>query len=174
MDNNANNFETQFVQTIKTAPQPVEPVVEKPNHTNLIVTIIFTVVMVLQSVFLVVTLIKVSSLLEPEAEDEETIELDDSDSEDPFRYNEGGSLAAVDFTCNSEDGSSYTLTLDNNYEKQNASSEVIESGTYSVQNDLVFDFEGNNSSHKKLFYSEYILTDGDVFYNCDEMPSSEE
>jgi len=174
MDNNANNFEKQFVQTIKTAPQPVKQITEKPNHTNMIVIIIFTIVMVLQSVFLVVTLIKVNSLFEPEAEDEETIELDDSDSEDPFKYNEGGSLAAIGFTCSSEDGSSYVLTLDNKYEKKNPSSEVIESGTYSIQNDIAFDFVDSGSNHKKLFYSEYILTDGDAFYYCDSSSDSQE
>lgn len=174
MDNNANSFEKQFVQTIKTTPRPVEQMVEKPDRTNLIVLIILSITMVLQTIFLVITLINVNSLLEPEAEDEEISETDDSDLEEPYRYNEGGSLAAVGLICSSEDGSSYVLALDNKYEKQNASSEVMESGTYSIQNDLVFDFVDSISNHQKLFYGEYILTDGDVFYNCNEISDSGE
>lgn len=165
MDNNENNFKEQFVQNVKTStPQPAA-IDDKPSRANLIVMIVLVVVMVIQTVFLTATLVNLFPLLGADEEEEEE-ELPD-DSMTAYKYDDGGMLTAIGATCNMEDGSSYILSLDNNYEKQNSSSETTASGTYSIEQDLVINLKADSDS-ETLFYNGYTLSDGNNFYACEE------
>lgn len=167
MDDKANNFEQQFMQNVKTTAPSDVPTSEKPKHTNLIIMTILIIVMVFQTVFSIVTLIKFYSVLN-EASVINTEETTTTDFETAYRFGEGGSLEAISAECKSENGSTYTLTLDNKYKEQDSSSRVIDSGAYSIDQDIAFRLDGT-AGQKTLYYGDYILTDGTSFYTCSEI-----
>ena len=124
-------------------------------------------IMVFQTAFSIVTLIKFYSILN-EASVIDTEETTTTDFETAYRFGEGGSLEAISAECKSENGSTYTLTLDNKYKEQDSSSRVIDSGAYSIDQDIAFRLDGT-AGQKTLYYGDYILTDGTSFYTCSEI-----
>ena len=171
MDNKTNDFEQQFIQNVKTDPPLNTSVSEKPNHTNLIIMVVLIIVMVFQSVFSIAALIKFYSLLN-EASVIETEETYTPDQTTTYVTGEGGALEAASIECKSEEGFSYIFTIDNAFKEQNASQETIDSGTYSINQDIAFRLKGT-TNEKTLYYGDYILTDGTTFYTCEEVPVEE-
>ncbi|MBR3236378.1 hypothetical protein IKF92_01725 [Candidatus Saccharibacteria bacterium] len=172
MDNSVNNYEQQFMQNVKTTPQPTTPTEKKPIQPNLILMIVLIIVLVLQSVLLAIMLIKFNSLVESDYTEypEETEETDEGP--DLYQYDDNNLLVSVDIKCDSEDSSAYIFKSNNKYEKLNSASEIIDEGKYSIQQDIAFRLSGDDGL-TTLFFDYATLTDGTTFYACGPRTSGE-
>ena len=174
MDNNTTNFENQFVQTIKSSSQPIVPAdaprTENKSFLPIIISVILSAIIVLQSIALIMLVNTNSSIFNNT--DDEVEETEDDTEQIPYVYDDSGFLVALSANCKSSDGSSFFLTLDNSFEEYDTSSTLVDSGKYSINRNSVFTFN-RKSGDKTLFYDGYQLTDGTVFYNCEEEPDEE-
>lgn len=182
---NQKTFEQQFMQNVKTAPQPVVPKPEgNPKPLQLIISIILGVVVVLQSIGLII-LASNSAVSESSEEEYDDGETEEDTENLPYVYNDNNELVSMEATCTAENGSYLALTKDNSFEEYGivsptadsdshvtkstgeASPTLIDSGSYSVIRDSVFVFN-KPSGNRTLYFDGFTLTDGSVFYECEE------
>jgi len=175
MDNDTKGFERQFIQSVKTNTQPVIPA-SNPKDTGqkpvlAIVCAVLSIIVLIQSIALIVVVNTNSSLFSYSEEENE--ESSNTLEEVSYLYNDDGNLVAMSANCKADDGSSFYFNKSNNFEEYDTTSSLIDSGDYSINRDSVFTIN-RKSGTKMLFYDGYNLTDGTVFYNCEEPePDSE-
>lgn len=168
MDNN-QNFEQQFIQQVKNAPLPAAQ--PEKNHKDFpVIPTILGAIIILQSIALIILMTNYFSLTNSSDEEAGEIEeeTEETEEESPYVYNENNELTAMTATCTAEDGTSLVLTKSKNYEEYDASSSLTGSGTYTITRDSVFSFNKSSGKSRTLFYDGYTLTDGTVFYDCEE------
>ena len=157
MNNNATNFENQFVQNIKSSPQPVVPV-SGPEATTqkplpIIICVILAIIVLIQSIALIVVVNTNSSLFTYSEEENE--ESSNTLEEVSYLYNDNGNLVAMSANCKADDGSSFYFNKNNNFEEYDTSSTLVDSGDYSVNRDSVFII--NRKSGEKMLDRKSVV-----------------
>ena len=163
-----NNFEQQFQQDIKSSM--VQPVAKDSGASKLplVISIALAAVILVESIALVITLSNYFSLVNGGGEYEDSVIADDIEDDNSFVYNDDYNLTAMNITCIAGDGAKFVFAIDNNYQQYNASSSVINSGTYSITNDsLVALSNSSNQQGKVLYYDGFTIADGLTIYNCE-------
>lgn len=173
----SNNFEQQFVHGIQAdiAKQPEES--NSPKNRFIIISIVLTIIIVIESAFLVILLLNQNSDLDEEYDEEMEYEeeLDDEDGseyhQDAYYYKDS-SLSSFNLICTSDDSSSFEFYQDNSV-KELSSDESL-SGTYSIVNShLVSLSYPNMEKERVLYYDGSNIADGLTIYYCNENYESE-
>lgn len=172
MDN--NNYEQQFQQDLQNsmASQPTGSMnMEKSSKIPIIVAAVLGVIVLVETIFLVITMTNNSTTTEDEENYDEVV-LEDEYVEDDgsYVYDEDDNLIALEVTCSTENGASFALTTDNKYSQYDASSNLTDSGTYSILESSIIPLTSTNASNqqKVLYFDGWILADGTTIYDCEE------
>ncbi len=191
--NASQNATTQSVKPQVATPQPAAPVIHEEKtrpSLSLIISIILAIVVVLQSIALIIVINNHFAMFSGDTEEvgEETETEGEEDT--PYVYDDENTLIAMEATCTAEDGSYLHLTKNNNFEEYKivspstdsnshvtkdtgeATPSLVDSGSYSITRDSVFTFK-KSSGEKTYFFDGYTLTDNTVFYDCEDVSSSE-
>ena len=188
--NASQSIPPQSAKSQIVASQPVAPAFQEEKSKPpflLIISIILAVIVVLQSIVLIIVVNNYFAVFNDDDEEqyEETEEITEEENT-VYIYNNEENLVAMAATCTADDGSYLKLDKNNNYEEYgtisslkesnshvtnntgNASSSLIDSGTYSITRDSVFNFDKSSGEKRTLFYDGFTLTDGTIFYDCEE------
>ena len=165
MDNNGN-FEQQFTQNLKaTAPAPVPTTATAgTNKLPLVIAIALAAITLVESIVLIITLSNYFSLVNGDSDAYEIPTEGSSDAE-AYAYDDDYNLTAVSLSCVAEDGSSYKLTIDNQFEQYNAAGSLAASGPYTITNDNLISLAGSN---KVIYFDGFDIADGLTIYTCEE------
>lgn len=166
MDNNSN-FEQQFTQNLKaTAPAPAPTMTTAgTGKLPLVVAIALAAITLVESIVLITTLNNYFSLVNGDSDVYEVpVEGSSSDTE-AYAYDDDYNLTAVSLTCVAEDGSSYELTIDNQFKQYNAAGSLAASGPYTITNDNLISLAGSN---KVIYFDGFDIADGLTIYTCEE------
>lgn len=187
---NANDFEKQFTENVKSAtqqfsrngelsippqqasqptpqPKPNTKPVELHNPSIFLITaiVILAIVVLVEAIALVV-LINNLFYSEPDNYVDDTETSEDNVQDDKYIYDLDGKLSAMNLTCTTEDNSIYAFKTDGTYQYGDSTSSSV-SGTYFITNDNLVSLQGPNSSNKILFYDGLNLADGLTIYVCE-------
>lgn len=159
-----NNYEQQFAQSLQTAPTPIGAT--SNSKLPLIVAAILAAVTLVESIALVISLTNQSNIASEETASEEYVDDTDYNTSD-YVFDNEDNLTAINLNCIAENGASYKLTTDKNYQQYDSSNQVISSGTYSIVRDSIIPLSSaNDNSEHILFYDGVIIADGTTIYEC--------
>ena len=166
-----NNFEEQFTQNLRATPiQPARINKQSSNGGSrlpLIISVALAAILLIESIALVITLV---NYFDTFSYDEESYVEDDDTDIDNYVTDDAGNFVAFNATCtNPETGAYYTFSNNNSYREYASGSNLASSGTYSIKLDSIIVFNSPTDSNKKnLVYDGFLLTDGEVIYECEE------
>lgn len=174
MDN--SDFEQQFMQNVNTptrshSPSPAQqPAISKPSNGSklpLVIIAILAIALLVESIILISTLNNYFALT---GNNDEEISEESAALVDPlYTWDEEGNLATMEITCTADDGSRFSLGKDGEYQEYNSSSNVVDSGTYSILNDSIIPLSSTKTTGEKvLYYTGFDLAYNTTIYRCNE------
>ena len=166
MDN--QDFEQQFTQNVRSSViKPVAAEGSGPSKLPIIIAVILTLIVVVESIALFATIGNYSTAAkEYLAYEEITPELDNG-TESNYSYDDEYNLTAMEITCTNENGAKITLSKSNKLEIFDANSTLIDSGDYTITYDSIISFTGSGND-RPLYYDGSFLADDTVIYDCEE------
>lgn len=179
---NNSNYEKEFINSIKqTAQQAPAPQLKPKTAANtsklqLIITIIFGIIVLIESIALAILAYNYGEVLdlygnnEPEYNEATNNDSPEALSEDnDFSYDEDYNITAFNLVCTSGDGSKYTFNKSKEYQKTDTSSSITESGTYSIiKGSAIILNSPNHTEEKVVYYDGYDIIDVTTFYTCNK------
>lgn len=178
MDN--NNYEQEFINNVKQTKQPVSSprfvpgTTAKASTLPWIISMVFALIVLVESVALVIFAINYGEALDlygggNSSESSTTNDSPEAISEGgAFNYDDDYNITAFALTCTNDDGSSYTFTKDGTYQQKNSSSNPVDSGTYTVTNSSAVVLKSPNQPNDRIvYYDGYDIVEGLSFYSCD-------
>lgn len=170
---NSNSFEQQFAQNLKATAQPVQYYNTNPSGNSgnsklsLVIIISLAAITLVESIVLLITLRNYFStvnnyfaLSEEYSRGTTTTDDEENDNVDNvYIYDDNENLTAMDVTCTTADGNSYSFTNTGTYTGGGIS------GTYTITNDSLISLSG---SSKVLYYDGSTVADGLTIYECKE------
>lgn len=140
-----------------------QPTASSPN-LPLIVAIILALVVLVESIVLVFFGINFFG-----SHDDDYVPLEESsdiNTEDgSVKYDDADTITALNLKCSGDDG--FTITFDDtmNY-VTTGSSQLGESGTYSIVNGEAIVLNSNTGQERVVYFDDFSIVDGIKFYSC--------
>lgn len=165
-----NSFEEQFAQNLRTTSAQATKPISRPTSDSrlpLIISVILASIVLIESIALVITIVNYFDTFSSDTEG--FVEEQEDPSVENFIISEDGHLVAFNSTCkNAETGAYYTFSTNNSFREYSATGSLSSSGTYSIVRDSIVKFNTSSGSKDNLIYDGYILTDGNIIYDCEE------
>ena len=175
MDN--NSYEQQFIRNVKQTARPTPPKntnISTPSSTKLplIVAIVLAVTLLIESVVLIIFVVNSFDFEEEDYDDEETYANDSPEAlseNSNFEYDNNYHITAFNLSCDTEEGAKYTFDKSGVYQKTDKSSNLVDSGIYSITNDtaVILKNAETSSQERIVYYDGYSIVEGLTFYYCD-------
>ncbi len=105
------------------------------------------------------------SLVQPAANDAGSVPRENINA----TFDSNGELATFNAICVTDDGAYFKIFKSGTYEQYDASTNLINSGNYSMVNGIVVSI----SPDRVLYYDGYYLADGTTIYDCEADNSAE-
>jgi hypothetical protein len=171
-----NNYEQSFKQNVKTNVQASTPKANsvntlERNNAFFIIAVIMGIITIIETIILVVFMVNYFSTDNYAGVPDDYDEIDTETTEFPYEergfiYDEDFNVLAVKATCIAQDGTKYTLDASKNYQKQDAASNTVGTGTYSVINGNIISLDGASTGDKVLYYDGETLAEGTNLFTC--------
>jgi len=166
-----NSFEQQFVQNVKNNisedSQAANIKIESSHKFIFIIAIIISVISLIELVILAILLINFTSTIMFENDSEDSVDEVEIAANSPYVWDNEGDLIAVGITCKNQNNASFTLTKTNKFTMYDDSSNIIDTGSYSIVNDSLIPLSGSTNQEKVLYYDGFVLADGTDIYECE-------
>lgn len=180
-----NNYEQDFIKNVRATSRVAPPAnkgvggADGASRLPLIVSIVLAMVVLVESIALTVFAINYGEVLDLYGDDVADSEFDTNDDSPEalsegsiYNFDENYMITAFDLTCVADDGIKYSFTKAGDYEKTDDSSNIIDSGTYSILNGsaVVLNNSDVPNGDKKMvaYYDGAYLIEDTTFYTCEE------
>ena len=180
-----NNYEQDFIKNVRATSRVAPPANKGVGSTDgasrlpLIVSIVLAMAVLVESIALIVFAVNYGEVLDLYGEDLVESELDVNDDSPEalsegsiYNFDENYMITAFDLTCVADDGMKYSFTKAGDYEKTDDSSNIIDSGTYSILNGSVVVLNNSdgsaNDKKKATYYDGAYFIEDTTFYTCEE------
>lgn len=161
-----NSFEQQFTKNLKTIPAPVPEGPDKIPKFILITSLVLATITLIESIVLSVALANYFSATDDvDTHDEEEAVYEDEIDKD-YVYDSDNNLTAFNETCRHDNGSYYTFDTSGYYKYYDSSSNLIDSGNYSLLRESIVTLKGG-AQDKTLLYTGIFVADDTIIYECD-------
>lgn len=173
MDNNSQSYEQAFMQSIQQPsppPSSIDPTKPNKSFLPIIISIILAFVVIIETI----ALVSISNKSANSSDDEEISRVSTANdsaediSDARLTFDENYTIVALEFACIADDGAKYEFTKTKTYKHTDASSTVIDSGTYSIVNGgAVVLNETDPTKQRIIYYDGYYIMEGLDFYGCE-------
>lgn len=130
----------------------------------LVISIILALVVLVESIVLIFFGINFFG-----SHDDDYVPLDESSYDDTenssVEYDDTYTVTALNLQCSNDDGSTITFDDTMNY-TTTGSSQLGESGTYSIVNGEAVVLNSNSGQERVVYFDDFSIVDGIKFYTC--------
>ena len=172
-----SNYSEQFRQETRMSLSPQPSLRTNKKFTaSTIAAIVFGVIALVESVFLIVVIANGLLSFEQDIpyEDDSDFETESDDGDYHYYYNDAGELTAFEINCTAPSGDRFTFTSSNRYTEYGSSASVIDTGSYEIINDSLISLSSlQPDSNHVLYYDGNSVAKNTTVYQCLDVTSNQ-